>query len=149
MREAIAAANRVVVKVGSSSLPAAGASTSIEFVRWSTSSPARAWRAESWSSCPPGDRGRSAPALRARPQDLATQQAAASVGQGLLMGHYTRLFGHHGLGVGQVLLTVDDVTRRSLPQRVPDVRQIAGARGCACRQRERHRGDTRDPVRRQ
>jgi glutamate 5-kinase len=51
--------------------------------------------------------------LKTRPRDLATQQAAASVGQGLLMGHYTRLFGDHRLGVGQVLLTVDDVTRRS------------------------------------
>src|SRR5918998_1948181 len=49
--------------------------------------------------------------LRTRPRDLATQQAAASVGQGLLMGYYTQLFGTHGLGVGQVLLTVDDVTR--------------------------------------
>ncbi|HEX8306376.1 MAG TPA: glutamate 5-kinase, partial [Jatrophihabitans sp.] len=49
--------------------------------------------------------------LRSRPRDLATQQAAASVGQGLLMGYYTQLFGAHGLGVGQVLLTVDDVTR--------------------------------------
>ena len=50
--------------------------------------------------------------LRARPRDLATQQAAASVGQGLLMGYYTHLFAAHGLEVGQVLLTVDDVTRR-------------------------------------
>src|ERR671916_721974 len=49
--------------------------------------------------------------LRTRPRDLATQQAAASVGQSLLMGYYTQLFGAHGLGVGQVLLTVDDVTR--------------------------------------
>ena len=51
--------------------------------------------------------------LRARPRDLATQQAAASVGQGLLMGYYTQLFGAHQLGVGQVLLTVDDVTRHA------------------------------------
>ncbi len=29
------------------------------------------------------------------------------------MGHYTQLFGVHRLGVAQVLLTVDDVTRRS------------------------------------
>ncbi len=50
--------------------------------------------------------------LRTRPRDLATQQAAASVGQGLLMGRYTELFARAGLGVGQVLLTVDDVTRR-------------------------------------
>src|SRR6187200_1862541 len=51
--------------------------------------------------------------LRTRPRDLATQQAAASVGQGLLMGHYTQLFEAYGLGVGQVLLTADDVTRHS------------------------------------
>jgi glutamate 5-kinase len=51
--------------------------------------------------------------LRARPRDLATQQAAASVGQGLLMARYSDAFAAHGLRVGQVLLTVDDVTRRS------------------------------------
>ena len=51
--------------------------------------------------------------LKARPRDLATQQAAASVGQGLLMGYYTQLFEAYGLGVGQVLLTADDVTRHS------------------------------------
>ena len=48
-----------------------------------------------------------------RPRDLASQQAAASVGQGLLLARYTSLFGAHGLRVGQVLLTVDDVTRQS------------------------------------
>ena len=51
--------------------------------------------------------------LRARPRDLASQQAAASVGQGLLLARYTSLFAAHGLRVGQVLLTVDDVSRRS------------------------------------
>jgi glutamate 5-kinase len=52
-------------------------------------------------------------ALTVRPRDLATQQAAASVGQGLLMARYTAAFATHGLTVGQVLLTVDDVVRRS------------------------------------
>lgn len=51
--------------------------------------------------------------LSSRPRDLARQQAAASVGQGLLIAHYTAAFAAHGLQVGQVLLTVDDVTRRS------------------------------------
>ncbi len=51
--------------------------------------------------------------LARRPRDLATQQAAASVGQGLLVHHYTDRFARHGIRVGQVLLTVDDVTRRS------------------------------------
>lgn len=51
--------------------------------------------------------------LRRRPRDLATQQAAASVGQGLLVHRYTESFIRHRLTVGQVLLTVDDVTRRT------------------------------------
>ena len=51
--------------------------------------------------------------LTKRPWDLATQQAAASVGQGALVAAYQRAFGAHGLTVGQVLLTADDVTRRS------------------------------------
>ena len=50
--------------------------------------------------------------LRRRPRDLATQQAAASVGQGLLIGRYTAAFAAHGLGIGQVLLTADDLMRR-------------------------------------
>lgn len=47
-----------------------------------------------------------------RPKELAAQQAAASVGQGALVAEYTRAFGAHGLTVGQVLLTVDDLIRR-------------------------------------
>ncbi|WP_229053185.1 glutamate 5-kinase [Aeromicrobium sp. Leaf350] len=50
--------------------------------------------------------------LPERPSDLATQQAAASVGQGALMAQYSDRFARLGLTVGQVLLTVDDVTRR-------------------------------------
>ena len=50
--------------------------------------------------------------LQKRPKDLATQQAAASVGQGLLIARYTEAFKAHGLGVGQVLLTADDLMRR-------------------------------------
>ncbi len=51
-------------------------------------------------------------ALARRPKDLATQQAAASVGQGLLMARYTEAFARRDLTVGQVLLTADDVVRR-------------------------------------
>ena len=51
--------------------------------------------------------------LSTRPRDLATQQAAASVGQGLLVHRYTEAFAQHGLTVGQVLLTADDVIRRA------------------------------------
>ena len=51
--------------------------------------------------------------LSRRPRDLAHQQAAAAVGQGLLMQRYTELFRARGILVAQVLLTVDDVTRQS------------------------------------
>ncbi|MDF5755272.1 glutamate 5-kinase [Spongiactinospora sp. TRM90649] len=51
--------------------------------------------------------------LPTRPRDLATQQAAASVGQGVLVARYTSSFARYGLRVGQVLLTADDMMRRS------------------------------------
>lgn len=51
--------------------------------------------------------------LRRRPTALAAQQAAASVGQGLLVHRYTEELRRHGVTAAQVLLTVDDVTRRS------------------------------------
>jgi glutamate 5-kinase len=51
--------------------------------------------------------------LQRRPRDLATQQAAASVGQGVLLAHYSGAFARHGRTVGQVLLTAEDVTRRA------------------------------------
>ncbi|HEY1488471.1 MAG TPA: glutamate 5-kinase, partial [Micromonosporaceae bacterium] len=50
--------------------------------------------------------------LNARPRDLATQQAAASVGWLLLAERYAASFARFGLQVGQVLLTADDLHRR-------------------------------------
>jgi glutamate 5-kinase len=46
--------------------------------------------------------------LRSLPQ----KQAAAAVGQGRLMRVYSNAFGKHGLYVGQILLTMSDVTDR-------------------------------------
>ena len=51
--------------------------------------------------------------LTTRPKDLATQQAAASVGQGLLIAEYTQSFNRHAITASQVLLTTQDVVRRS------------------------------------
>jgi glutamate 5-kinase len=48
-----------------------------------------------------------------RPRDLATQQAAASVGQLALAHAYSASFQRHSLTIGQVLLTADDVVRRA------------------------------------
>jgi glutamate 5-kinase len=51
--------------------------------------------------------------LKERPRDLATAQATASVGQGLLIASYTKAFARHEIKVGQVLLTSDDLVRRT------------------------------------
>jgi glutamate 5-kinase len=113
-RAAVAAARRVVVKIGSSSLtgPASGLDTGRldALVDVLASVPGREVVLVSSGAIAAG----LAPlGLPRRPADLATQQAAASVGQGLLIGRYAAGFGRHGRTVGQVLLTVDDVTRRA------------------------------------
>ena len=46
-----------------------------------------------------------------RPRDVATQQAAASVGQGLLMARYEAAFARFGIRVGQILITAEDTIR--------------------------------------
>ena len=86
--------------------------------------------------------------FKSRPRDLARQQAAASVGQGLLVHRYNAAFAAYGIQVGQVLLTVDDVTRRGHYRnayrtfaKLLELGVLAG------RQRERHRRHHRDPVR--
>lgn len=48
--------------------------------------------------------------FRSRPEDVATQQATASVGQGLLMAQYEAAFARRGLRVGQILITARDTT---------------------------------------
>ena len=51
--------------------------------------------------------------LLARPKDLALQQAAASVGQGILIRNYTQSFARYSLIASQVLLTSEDMVRRA------------------------------------
>ncbi len=50
--------------------------------------------------------------LSQRPTDLATKQAAASVGQVLLAQEWARSFARYGRTIGQVLLTASDAGRR-------------------------------------
>src|SRR6187399_1989230 len=116
MREELATARRVVVKVGSSSLTTADGGIDPRRIEQLVGVLARARLASReivLVSSGAIAAGLSPLGLKFRPRDLATQQAAASVGQGLLMGRYTQLFDAYGLGVGQVLLTADDVTRHS------------------------------------
>ncbi|RYI22058.1 glutamate 5-kinase [Dermacoccus sp. 147Ba] len=51
--------------------------------------------------------------MQMRPTALPEAQAAAAVGQGQIMSAYSLLFQGLGLTAGQVLLTSDDVTRRT------------------------------------
>ena len=115
-RPGVAAAGRVVVKVGSSSLTTAAGGIDPERVRGLVDALAtvRARAAEVVLVSSGAIAAGLAPlSLLRRPRDLATQQAAASVGQGLLVHRYTEEFARHALPVGQVLLTVDDMTRRN------------------------------------
>ena len=112
----VAAASRIVVKVGSSSLTTASGGIDPARMRAlvDTLASVRRRGAEVVLVSSGAIAAGLAPlALKRRPRDLATQQAAASVGQGLLVHRYTEEFARHDLPVGQVLLTADDVTRRS------------------------------------
>lgn len=116
-RRRIADARRLVVKVGSSSLTGPGAAA-LDGDRLSALVSVLAARRLAGSQVVLVTSGAIASAieplgLSARPRDLATQQAAAAVGQGLLMARYSAAFAAHGLAVGQVLLTADDMIRRA------------------------------------
>ena len=51
--------------------------------------------------------------LTKRPKDLATQQAAAAVGQSLIMTRYTVIFSRYDVTISQVLVTAEDLMHRS------------------------------------
>jgi glutamate 5-kinase len=113
-RELIASARRTVVKVGSSSLTSNG---QLDAQRLDAVVDALARRAAGGQQVVLVSSGAIAAGigplgLVARPRDLATQQAAASVGQLLLAERYAASFARFGLRVGQVLLTADDLHRR-------------------------------------
>ena len=115
-RRSVAQARRLVVKVGSSSLTRPGGGIDDERVVDLVS--ALADRAGSGTQVIVVSSGAIATGfphlgLSRRPRDLATQQASASVGQGLLLARYSLAFAERGLTVGQVLLTADDTMRRS------------------------------------
>jgi glutamate 5-kinase len=115
-QEIAAATRRVVVKIGSSSLTTAHGGLDrarVDALVDALAGEASGAREVVLVSSGAIAAGLAPLGLKARPRDLATQQAAASVGQGLLMRAYTESFARHGRTVGQILLTVDDVTRRA------------------------------------
>jgi glutamate 5-kinase len=115
-RAALAGARRIVVKVGSSSLTSIKGGISERALTALVDALARKRNAGSeiiLVSSGAIAAGLAPLGLAKRPKDLATQQAAASVGQGLLMARYTQAFSAHGVTVSQVLLTADDLMRRT------------------------------------
>ncbi|HEX3931909.1 MAG TPA: glutamate 5-kinase [Nocardioides sp.] len=114
--ERVLAARRVVVKVGSSSLTTAAGGIDPAALRRLVAVLAGA-RARGIAvvlvSSGAIAAGLAPLRLARRPRALPTQQAAAAVGQGLLVHRYTEELARHDLVTGQVLLTADDVTRRS------------------------------------
>ena len=116
LRTQISKAKRIVVKVGSSSLTTAEGGIDTQRVNIIVDALAKHKNAGHeivLVSSGAIAAGLSPLGLSARPKDLALQQAVASVGQGLLVHRYSESFGKHGITVGQVLLTAEDMSRRS------------------------------------
>lgn len=107
-REELAQATRIVVKVGSSSISGDRQHQMALLVDALATWKGQGKEVVLVSS---GAIATGAPFLQLtdRPQDLATQQAAAAVGQSLLMARYQGLFEKHSVITGQVLLTVGDL----------------------------------------
>jgi glutamate 5-kinase len=115
-RAALGTARRVVVKVGSSSLTSLAGG--LDPARLDAIVDALAARRAAGSQVVLVSSGAIAAGLAPlrlarRPRDLATQQAAAAVGQLALAQAYSASFGRHDQLIGQVLLTADDMIRRA------------------------------------
>jgi glutamate 5-kinase len=116
IRPQLAGAKRVVVKVGSSSLttlPGGLDSARLSALVDVLGAVRAAGREVVLVSSGAIAAGLAPLGLDGRPRDLATAQAAASVGQLRLVQTYADAFARHDIIVGQVLLTADDLTRRS------------------------------------
>lgn len=113
-RTDIGRASRIVVKVGSSSLTLPGAGLNTAYIDTLVDVlAARHARGHQVVLVTSGSiaAGLTPLGLKGRPTDLATAQAAASVGQGLLVQKYADSFVRYGITVGQVLLTAEDLIR--------------------------------------
>ncbi|MCS0499163.1 glutamate 5-kinase [Protaetiibacter mangrovi] len=119
LRGAIADAKRIVVKVGSSSISGANVGQIEPLVDALAAAHERGAEVVLVSS---GAIASGMPYLRldSRPTDLATQQAAAAVGQNLLIYRYQESLRRYAIVAGQVLLTAGDLenpTHRGNAQR--------------------------------
>ncbi|WP_193596246.1 glutamate 5-kinase [Microbacterium sp. YJN-G] len=121
-RAELASASRIVVKVGSSSI-SGEASWRIPMIVQALSSAHRRGAEIILVSSGAIATGIPVLALDSRPTDLATQQAAAAVGQNLLVFRYQEALRPFRIVAGQVLLTTGDLenpTSRSNARRAMD-----------------------------
>ncbi len=115
-RAGVAPGSRVVVKVGSSSLVLGSGQLDPAALDRTVGQVADLWdRGHPTVLVSSGAIAAGFPALgqTRRPHDVPGLQAAAAVGQGLLMERYAALFQTRGLVVGQVLLTKDIFASRT------------------------------------
>ena len=115
-RSTIAGAKRIVVKIGSSALTSLVGGldvTRLDALAEAVETRMRAGTDVIVVSSGAIGAGIAPLGLTKRPRDLATKQAAASVGQLALAHAWGTSFGRFGRTVGQVLLTAEDIARRT------------------------------------
>lgn len=115
-RARVASARRIVVKIGSSSLTNAQGRLDVAALRRFVD--VLAEKVQGGAQVVLVTSGAVAAGLgplelARRPRDLATIQAAASVGQGMLIAQYADAFAAYGIPAGQLLLTAEDTVRRA------------------------------------
>lgn len=110
-RSLLANAKRIVVKVGSSSITGANQDQLTGLVGFCSRLMDSGKNVVLVSS---GAIATASPliGLSAKPEDLATSQALASIGQARLMGRYERALSDFGRMPGQVLLTVENIAEQ-------------------------------------
>ena len=114
-RRALSRVRRLVVKVGSGLITAPGQgpdSKRIAALAADLAAVARERREVALVSSGAIVTGMARLGLSARPRSIPEKQAAAAVGQSVLMWHYEQGFKKHGIQVGQVLLTGQDIADR-------------------------------------
>lgn len=112
---AVSSRNRVVVKVGSSTLTGADGRVDRDFLRDLVSQIVRLREARTQVvlvSSGAIAAGLERLGLTSRPDDMPSLQAAASVGQVAIIRTYEELFAERGVPIGQVLLTRHDTAHR-------------------------------------
>jgi glutamate 5-kinase len=114
-RRALSRVRRVVVKVGSGLITVPGQGPSgavIARLAGDVAALVRDHREVALVSSGAIATGMARLGLSARPRSIPEKQAAAAVGQSTLMWHYEQAFKKHGIQVGQVLLTGQDISDR-------------------------------------